>query len=130
MLNKILKLSFVSALITSPIFVFAQAGLGLPIGGGQPLGGTTTFFENALGLIQGVLIPLVFTLALLAFFWGVVKYIWGGVEDKAKGRDFMIWGIVALFVMASVWGLVRFIQGEFNINNNSNMTIPTVNVGS
>ena len=50
-------------------------------------------------------------MALLAFFWGLAKYIFhsNDEEKKAEGKNIMIWGIVALFVMASVWGIVKFI---------------------
>jgi hypothetical protein len=38
----------------------------------------------------------------------------------------MIWGIVALFVMVSVWGLVRFIGNAFNIEQGGSANVPTV----
>ena len=76
--------------------------------------------------ITNTLIPIVFTLALLFFFWGVAKYIWGEGMGKEEGKKIMIWGVVALFVMASVWGLVAFIQGEFTISANTVGTIPTI----
>ena len=64
-----------------------------------------------LSRIQGIfiiVIPIIMTLALLYFLWGLAQYILGaGDEEKRKaGRDMMIYGIIALFVMAAVWGLV------------------------
>ena len=55
-----------------------------------------------------IVIPIIMTLALLYFLWGLAHYILGaGDEEKRKaGRDMMIYGIIALFVMAAVWGLV------------------------
>ena len=38
-------------------------------------------------------------------------------SKKAKGRNFMIWGIIALAVMVSVWGLVGILENTFGINN-------------
>lgn len=60
-------------------------------------------------------IGIVAALALLAFFWGLVKYIAKADDEKAKesGKSIMIWGVVALFVMFSVFGLVRFLQTSF-----------------
>jgi hypothetical protein len=123
MLNKILKFSFVSAIITSPIFSFAQGGL--PYSSGQPLSHTKDLLTEVSHVITGFIIPIVFALGLLFFFYGVVKYIWSAGGEKEAGKKIMIWGIVGLFVMASVWGLVRFVQGEFNITDNSNMEIPS-----
>lgn len=64
---------------------------------------------NDVGSIIDTLIPIVFTLALLGFFYGLVKYIFGAEHDKDQAKKTMIWGIVALFVMAAVWGLVNFL---------------------
>ncbi|MEX0932474.1 MAG: hypothetical protein WDZ61_01080, partial [Parcubacteria group bacterium] len=55
-------------------------------------------------------------LALLAFFWGLAKFIFrvGGDENAVdEGRRIMTWGIIALFVMMSVWGIIRFLQSDF-----------------
>lgn len=65
-------------------------------------------------------VPLIFVLALAAFIWGVVQYVILGAEEeakRAKGRQFMIWGIVALAVMVSVWGLVRVLTNTFGVKN-------------
>lgn len=62
------------------------------------------------------LVPIIFTLALIYFMLGVIKYVVSDSEkDKAKGRQFMIWGIVALFAMVSVWGLVKVIGNTFGV---------------
>ncbi len=35
--------------------------------------------------------------------------------DKEQAKKTMLWGVVAIFVMASVWGLVSFIGSSFGI---------------
>lgn len=70
--------------------------------------------------ISRSVVPLIFVLALAAFVWGVVQYVILGAEEeakRAKGRQFMIWGIVALAVMVSVWGLVRVLTNTFGVKN-------------
>ncbi|OGI94939.1 hypothetical protein A2917_01910 [Candidatus Nomurabacteria bacterium RIFCSPLOWO2_01_FULL_42_17] len=69
-------------------------------------------------IINDSIIPLIFTLAVLMFVWGVVQYVIHSDEEtkKAKGKQFMIWGIVALTVMVSVWGLVNILSSTFGIN--------------
>jgi hypothetical protein len=119
MLNKIYKISFVSALITSPLFASAQ----------EPLGKTWDLLDNAGSIIRNILIPLVFSLALLFFFWGVVKYIKSEGQGKEDGRKIMIWGVVALFVMASVWGIIRYVFSEILGNaETSTMEVPTITI--
>jgi uncharacterized membrane protein YidH (DUF202 family) len=57
------------------------------------------------------LVPVVIGLALLLFLFGVLRYLIGkNAEDKEAARNYMIWGIIALFVMVSVWGLVQILS--------------------
>ena len=98
-----------------PLFAFAQY-----------LDKTEHFFDSAYTILTDILIPLVFTLALFLFFWGVAKYIWSEGAGKEEGKKIMIWGVIALFVMSSVWGLVRFIRGELNIDGGTEGVIPTI----
>lgn len=114
MLEKIYKIGFITGLAILPIFIFAQ------------LEETRGILDEAKDIITTVIVPLVFILALLFFFWGVAKYIWSEGQGKAEGKQIMIWGVVALFVMSSVWGIVKFIQGEFNLDQGTEGTIPTI----
>ncbi len=91
-------------------------------------------FANAQNL-QGVLgtfsdlinlaIPLIIALAVLYFFWGLAQYILNSAneEKKEEGRNIMIYGIIALFVMVSVWGLIRLLQETFNVKD-TNPIVP------
>jgi hypothetical protein len=61
-------------------------------------------------------IPVVFGLALVAFLWGVTKTILSfdsSPKAIAEARNFMIYGILGMFVMVSVWGLVYFVKNTF-----------------
>lgn len=62
-------------------------------------------------------IPLLFTLATAAFIWGIIQYFLNpeNEENRKKGKSFMIWGIIALFVMVSMWGLVGVIGNTFGV---------------
>ena len=82
--------------------------LALPITSFAALGNIDTLITDV-GNIVNKIIPIVFALALLGFFYGLVMYIFGKEDNKDQAKKTMIWGVVALFVMASVWGLVRFI---------------------
>jgi hypothetical protein len=116
MLNKINKIYFALGLITLPIFASAAV-----------LHGTTALFDNVYGIVKDILIPLVFSLALLLFFWGMVKYIWSEGQGKEEGKKFMIWGVVALFVMSSIWGIIYFIGEELMPGQGyDDMKVPTI----
>lgn len=51
------------------------------------------------------LVPVLVVAALLFFFWGVIKYITH--RGESEKRNFMIWSLVALFIILSVWGILR-----------------------
>lgn len=61
-------------------------------------------------------VPLLIGLAVVVFFWGLVKYLNAGMGDAKnikEARDLMIWGIIAITVMVSVWGIVKVVQTTF-----------------
>lgn len=110
------KFIFISALAFVPAIAFAQTG--------------TTFLNvlNATGDLISTATPIVVALALLYFFWGLAKYILnaGDEEKKKEGRQVMIWGIIALFVIVAVWGLVNLIASTFDISTTDTITVPRV----
>jgi hypothetical protein len=71
---------------------------------------------SAVGGIINALVPIVMAIALLVFFWGLVKYIRGAGKDYKAGKDIMIAGLLALFIMVSVWGIIHLAQGALGIN--------------
>ncbi len=105
-------------LFFAPSFVFAAEALNNVYG-----------IIQSIGKIINTIIPIVFGLILLFFFWGLAKYVFNaGDEDARKaGRGMMIWGIVALFVAASVWGLTGFIGKAVGIENVDSVGVPTIN---
>jgi ribose/xylose/arabinose/galactoside ABC-type transport system permease subunit len=68
-------------------------------------------------LIETRIVPLIMSLALLAFLWGILQYIRKGGEpaEREQARQFMLWGIIGLAVMASVWGLVRILTNTIGV---------------
>lgn len=73
------------------------------------------------GLVQSI-IYIIIIAALLVFFWGIAKFIFkiGGDEKAAtEGRNFMAWGLIVLFVMFAVWGLIAFLGDQIGIKAGS-----------
>lgn len=64
------------------------------------------------------LVGLLVALSLVYFLWGVFKYIQSvGDETKRKeGVNMMTYGIIALFVIVSVWGLVNVLKNTFQLD--------------
>lgn len=101
---------FIAALVAffAPVLAFAQ--------------GTPGTFQYAIGQFQGILnvvIPIMVTLAVIYFIWGVVQYVTSGdAEKKEQGQQHMIWGLIGIFVIVSIWGLVALLANTFGISNN------------
>ncbi|MCI0619846.1 pilin [Candidatus Wolfebacteria bacterium] len=89
-------------------------------------GQTITGILDTAGGIVGRLIPIVAGVALLVFFWGLVRFIASaGSEDGRKaGKQIMLWGIIALFVMIAIWGIVAFIRVSLGVNQEDNPNAP------
>lgn len=115
-LNKIFVLSLPVTLFGLPAVVFAQRS-----------GGIRELILAA-GNIIDTLIPMVAALALLFFFWGIAQFIKAsGSGDEAmleKAKDVMGWGIIALFVMVSIWGIVRIMQQDLGVPDIRDISTP------
>ncbi len=87
-----------------------------------------TSILGVMGFINLVLVPLIFGLALLFFLWGVLKaFVIKGDEDSRKeGKQYMIWAIVGLVVMVSLWGIVTLLSGALGLGGQELDTIPDV----
>jgi membrane-associated HD superfamily phosphohydrolase len=85
--------------------------------------------ENTIiGNILAPLIPIIIGFAVVFFIWGVFKFVIAqGADDKSAGKQFMFWGIVGLFVIISLWGLVRILERTFNLNT-SDIQVRQVNI--
>lgn len=74
------------------------------------------------------LIPIFFGLAIIYFFWGLIKYIQSAGDPKAagEGKSIMIYGVIAIAVMVSIYGLVAWLQVVFGINADAGVNLPDV----
>lgn len=63
------------------------------------------------------LIGLFITLAIVVFFWGLIKYLMSVGEEKSAGLQTMFWGVIAIFVMVSIWGIIRLLQSTFQVTS-------------
>ena len=74
-----------------------------------------------------LLVPMLITLGIIAFFWGLVKYLFSATgEDKSKGLNLMMMGILAVFVMASLGGLIGILQNTTGAGKAKTINPPCV----
>ena len=72
------------------------------------------------------MIGLFITVAIVVFFWGLIRYLYAVDSQKAEGLQTMLWGVLAIFVMVSIWGIIRLVQNTFGVTNNGALTPGTV----
>ncbi len=65
------------------------------------------------GIINSATVVL-FSAAIAFFFWKVAQGLFGYDGDNATKkqelRDTLVWGIVIIFVMVSIWGIIAILQ--------------------
>ncbi|MBX4210522.1 pilin [Candidatus Parcubacteria bacterium] len=73
------------------------------------------------GSILNSLKTLAVAAALLFFIWGLAKFIRNAGDSAAheQGRNIMIWGLIALFVIVSVGAIINFFDRELNLPHSS-----------
>ena len=108
--RKILVNSGVGAVALLPYVVLAQ-----------DLNAVVNKLTTQLNSIPGLLVGL----AIILFLWGVLKYIMAGSEgDVKEAVQMILWGLVAIFVMLSVWGLVNVLSGTIGIGTGGGKISP------
>jgi hypothetical protein len=118
MKNEKLQQCIFAILFLTPTFTFAQSP-------------NFHYFNSAVvsvGELVAQLIPIVIAIGLLSFIWGLVQFIMslGDEDSKEVGKRRMVWGIITLFVIVSVWGIVNLLNEITGIQMGGTIEIPTV----
>ena len=109
---------------------------GTPGGGAGGLNLTylTGYKTSILNLVNGILVPILISVAFIFFIWSVYLYFIKGAEDpKAHktGQQYTMYAIVGFAIIFSLWGLVNLVAGTFNLAGGSTaashgLTVPTL----
>jgi hypothetical protein len=111
MMKKVLVLG----LAFTPALAFAQ------VIQEQSLTGVVKFVRSTMDTAT----VLILAAAVVFFLWGVFQFVMsaGNDEERTKGRDHIIYGLVGIAVMVSVWGLVKFLTTTFGTSSTSGTAI-------
>lgn len=113
-LSLILLLQFEGNMINNVKKIIAGGALVFPV-----FGFAATFKDAVASVVNvsGLLIPLLFSFALAWFIWGIVDFIRAAdnPEQRKKGKQRILWGILAITVMVGYLGFTSiFTQTFFN----------------
>jgi len=88
-----------------------------------------TTFSNLTSCVLGIInsvIPVILALTVVWIIWSAFNLTKSdGEEARKEWRDAILYGIVGLFVMVSIYGLVNILTGTFQFGS-SNITAPNV----
>jgi hypothetical protein len=83
----------------------------------------TTFKSIIIELVGiiNILIPILVAFAFIFFFWGLSKFILGSdnKEEIKRGQNYMLWGILALFILFSFRTLITFVINDLELGNDA-----------
>ena len=98
---------------------------------GQVNGGSLLSLLALAQTIVTRLVPFAVGLAVLAFFWFLIKFIWkgaGSADAKNESIKGMGYSILALFVMVSIWGIIGMFGSMLGVGQGGSVPIPGVPV--
>ncbi len=127
MKKNLIVLSGIGATL-APIFAFAQT---TPLNGpicGAVAQNTLEWVVCKVGQIMNFVVPVLVTLGVIYFIFGVITYVIASDEEAKKaGRDRIIFGVIGFVAIVGLWGLVYIVRNTFNVNGGQgNMGLPCI----
>ena len=114
-------LFIVLALVLEAPSAFAQSG-------GLNTAPIEDISASIIGILNTVVVPVVFAIAFIVFIWGVFQaFILNGAneEKRKEGAKFVLWSVIGFAVMISIWGLVNLFGSLFGNLDNRTPDFPT-----
>lgn len=80
--------------------------------------------------ILNPIILLLFAVATVYFMYGIIKYLSLDPSDakRKEARDSIIWGLVGMLIMFSVYGIISFVLATFGITGSSSVNFISGNL--
>jgi hypothetical protein len=71
--------------------------------------------QSLFDLIMQFVVPILIGLAISAFFLGIVKFILAAGDPRklSEAKNYIVWGLVGVFVIAALGGLVFLLMRTF-----------------
>lgn len=90
--------------------------------------GTIGFIIYTIASWISYIVPLLITVAIGYFIWGVISFITSSDEEaKKNGRDKIINGLIGLFVILAFWGIIALVQRTFFVSGDVNYSNSVTN---
>ncbi len=112
--------------------LISQNRTGVQIINGVPVpvertGTNLQFVICRISQLLNTIVPILIILGVIFFIWGVVTYVIAQDDEaKTRGRDLMIYGLIGLLVIVSMWGLVAILKNTFGISGTTTINVPCI----
>jgi hypothetical protein len=126
------KLTLGAIALSSAVVSFAQLNAPIipPSAGGQTgsnIGSNLNNIVLAFKNISTGVYSSLFIVALIAFGFGIIKAMFSSKpEGKANGLKSIGFGVVAMFAMVGIWGLVSFLSANLGVGVGGDIPTPGV----
>lgn len=93
-----------------------------------PISDVRSLFDIVKGWMS-MLTTIIFGAAVLYFLYGVFNFITNSADaaKREEGRMQIIWGVIGLTVMASIYGLIAFLgSSTVGLGGNAGVTAPAL----
>lgn len=69
-------------------------------------------------LITKSVVPLLFTIAIVVFVYGVIQYFLNpnNIGERIKARQYIIFALLGMFVIFSVGGIIEILRNTFGVS--------------
>jgi len=78
-----------------------------------------TLVDSVNKVIIDPIIVFLFALAVVYFLYGLVEYLLNPDSEEVhkKSKSHMMWGIIGMFIMFSVFGIIKIITNTLGVSN-------------
>ncbi len=130
------KKSFLKLIKISYIFIFSFFILGFDFAGAQSKIGLPDFSDIGKffldfnkNIVQNLVI-LLSGVAVVLFLFGLVRFIYdrsrGDTKSLADDRNNILWSLGALFILVSLWGVIRLAQDILQLDKDNDIKVPRI----
>lgn len=95
---------------SNPVTInLAPMKINLPSGTCSKITDVGSLFKFVTCTVVNSVIPLIVVLSITVFLWGIAMFMMNSADPtkRKEGKQFMLWGIIALFIIVSYWGIVK-----------------------
>jgi hypothetical protein len=110
---KKIKLLVSAVMALGPLMAFSQSSPLDLNAAGTTIYDVLDYINDTLRFLN----PILFSVAFVVFFWGLSKFILnsGNKDAIEKGKDYMLWSVLALFILVSFRVIISLITGDFGL---------------